>query len=120
MSKLSEHVRRTITRERGVLDMPFNINMSYNEHTVPDYDYSGRATKVEFKAEFGAEYFISGEMISDPVYINYVHSKVREGVIEEVFGEFRKPIREIEHLLYSHKYDAAMKALHSLRKQMYE
>ena len=120
MSKLSEYVRRTVTSERGVLDMPFNINMSYHEHNVPDYECSGRPTKVEFKAEFGAHYFISDEMANDPVYQNYMLTKVREGVIDEVFGEFRKPIREIEHLLFSHKYSAALDALQALRKQMYE
>ena len=96
--------------------MPYNVSMSMESY-APTLGY--QQTVVKFMAEFGASYSLSEDLIQDKAVLTSVTDRVRLGVIEAVFGEFRTPIKEIEHLLYTRQYDDALDKVHALEKSMF-
>jgi hypothetical protein len=70
-------------------------------------------------AQLGVQHLISHDVIYNNDYMAHVLDKVRRDVIEEVFGEFRLPLRELRHNLYDRDCDKAMETLESLEKQMF-
>jgi hypothetical protein len=112
MSELSKNITAFFTDERYILPHDF-ISMARESKMIPG------GVKVRFTATFGTEYIISEEVAKEAEVIEYTTNKVRKQVIETVFGEFRKPLMNVEHLLYQRKYDEAMSALRKLEKQMF-
>jgi hypothetical protein len=115
MSKLANLVTATLTNDRAYVDKPFNIHLT-SEYITDTTPYT--ATRVRFRAQFGVDYYIDDDLEGRSERIAYTLDKVRRDVIEEVFGEFRLPLRELAHCLYNRDYDKAMEKLESLEKQM--
>ena len=51
--------------------------------------------------------------------LRYVQRNTKEMIIEEVFGEFRKPFYELEALLYQRKHKEATEKIRSITEQMF-
>jgi hypothetical protein len=114
MSKLAQQINATITNTITPL-------VVYNSSISMDLTYTPTpyATKVRFMVHFGKEYFISDELLQDGSAIQNYLNNIRKEVIEEVFGEFKKPIMEIRDLLYCRRYDTAVDKLEALERQMF-
>ena len=117
MSKLAEQITAVITNKKGAILEPYLVNMSMTTIEDPFGKYGRYTTKIRFKAEFGTEYYIA-ENEKDKIL--YVLEEVRRQVIEEVFGEFRKPLHEIRHLLFKREYDKVEIAVEKLTRQMFD
>ena len=118
MSKLSKLITATITGQKAVVNKPYNVNMLYSTHPG---EYWGQpySVKVRFMAMLGTEHYIPQEITEDLEAISHILDEIRKDVVDEVFGEFRRPLREIRYALYEHKYEDAIKKLSALEEEMF-
>lgn len=114
MSKLAKQITATRLNEKARVMTPFNISTTLEKPIS-----CGLHTKFRFMAQFGAEYLINDDTAERPEPIAYTLARVRQGVVEEVFGEFRPYIRELEHALYMRDYKLAHTKLRELEKEMF-
>jgi hypothetical protein len=114
MSKLADMVTATVTHNRVHKQEPYNIHMAMEYPISSNYHY-----KVRFIAQLGCEYVLPEEVVQDKVALDSILKDVRKGIVNEVFGEFYTPIKELEHLLYLRNYDKAQTKLRELQKAMF-
>lgn len=120
MSKLSQQINAVIQNKRAINSEPltfadFSLEYSSNKIAYPDYEQ-----QVAFTGTFGCKYFIDEKLAhknSDALVETL--KNVRRSVVEEIFGEFRLPLRELRHYLLSRDYYAAEKVLNKLEEQMF-
>jgi hypothetical protein len=116
MSKLSEQINYAITNKRAI-DNTFDFKYSVGAHvpSLPKY-----LQQVSFEAIFGSRYYISEELTyGKSEVLAHTLKEVKLNVIEEIFGEFRKPLRELRHHLYDNNVPEALNVLTNLESQMF-
>lgn len=80
-----------------------DVTSSLLRDTVIPYSY-----KYSFSATLGTSIIITEELISDKPAMDYCLAKVRKSVEEEVFGEFKQPLRDLQlKLLRNGQYEEA-------------
>lgn len=117
MSKLAEQINYTITNKR------FQSNSSYFSFSVQEplgIDFPKYLYQVNFTAIFGAKYTINADLTYEksPV-LEEILKNVKRDVVEEVFGEFRKPLAELRHSLYERDTNRALEQLSNIQEQMF-
>ena len=119
MSKLAKAVEDRVlnTRRPAVLNSElFNSSIEYiTEPSInPSLEY-----KVRFKATLGMEVYIREDLL-DSDYKKLVGEQITKSIIQEVFGEFRDPIRDIINSVMNEiNREEIIHKLVSLEKQMF-
>ena len=116
MSKLAENIQTTITNKRAISNN-YDFTFTYEQSNIkPSLLY-----QVRFDAVFGVRYYIDEKQCyknSDVLALTLTN--VKRQVVEEIFGEFRKPLMELRHNLYDRKIDISLELLSKLEKQMFD
>lgn len=119
MSKLINHVNAVITNKREVIAEPLELvstSLNVHKNTLNNYAYY-----VSFNTVFGKTVVVDeSHAYKDSPYMSFILTDIRKSLVEEVFGEFRNPIRSIVHSIYDRKYEEAIHKLHNLEKQMFD
>lgn len=114
MSKLAEQINYAIQNKRAV-DNNFDFNYKIHNPSLPKY-----LIQVAFEATFGTKYYVDEGLVQDhPEALTNILRQVKLNVVEEIFGEFRKPIKEIRHHLYNKDIPAALETLSNLENKMF-
>ncbi len=119
MSKFSDQVKATIlNRKMPAVSSLVSYSIDYSR--PPDSHFYGVAYKVNFGAKFGVDLIISEDLFKDDFYKDYILKNIKRTLIEEIFGEFRTPIREIYVDIMKEDREAAVTKLLNLEKQMFD
>ena len=110
MSKLSENIRAVQLNEQVPFMMPLTvIDTSIDSLTFPSRkSYSITAT------------------IGMKTYIDYASGldlakqQVRKAIVQEIFGEFREPLKNLSIALYNRDLSQAHKIIDEIHQQMFE
>ena len=114
MSKLAEQINYAIQNKRAV-DNSFDFKYNVSESLLPNH-----LQLVAFEATFGSRYYIDEALTyKDSEVLAETLKQVKRSVIEEVFGEFRKPLNELRHYLYNRDVPAALETLSNLERQIF-
>lgn len=117
MSKLSDNINYAITNKRAV-DTTFDLKCVMEEASA--ISFPKHLQQVSFEAIFGTRYYIDEALThKNSEILMHTLKEVKRSVIEEVFGEFRKPLIEIRHHLYNRDVPEALDILTNLEKQMF-
>lgn len=119
MSKLINSIKAKILNKRAIDTNYTTISVTLedqpNLYTIPYLQ------QVSFEAVFGAKYYVDEKLAqSSGATIQETLQQVKKAVVEEVFGEFRKPLIELRHAIYERDLDAAVKVLNKLEDQMFD
>ena len=117
MSKLRQHLDSTVFPVRALkaikpimeyVDVRSHIdNTHYDEQLAID-------TRMHIST------CITYELLTDsPGIRSTVIGQMKDAIIEEVFGEFRKPLRDLRLAIYRNDEVKALKILNNLMDQMY-
>ena len=109
MSKLSENIRAVQLKQQVPYIMPLTvIETSIDSLTFPSRKcYSVAAT-------IGMKTYIDYEDNLDSVITN-----VRKAVVQEIFGEFRDPLKNLSIALHNRDLSQAHKIIDEIHQQMF-
>ena len=112
MSRLGEAIKSYSTG-RTAAKLPTVVSFSteaMQESWTPPYVLECRA-----EARFRVTYYVN-----DTDSIKKVGERVKDAIINEIFGEFIDPIVQIQLALYGHDIDRALELVIDLRRRMFE
>ena len=113
MSRLSKEILTHKTNERAPLPSRITVRESWEDiRSMPSV-----GTLYAVSAEVGVRVVVSDTR--GPSLVEATAAAKRR-IVEEVFGEFRPLIRNIEECLYQCDFAKARDALHILEKEMFE
>lgn len=120
MSKLSDNIKAVILNKRAISNDYRYVNFRITTETPTTFKSIPYLQLVSFEAKFGNKYYIDEKLAhSNCSALQEVLTQIRKSVVEEVFGEFRGPLRELRHALYNRDFTSATEALDKLEDQMF-
>ena len=111
MSKLTDHIRAVVTNRRYV---PISKTVSLTQVDISSYEPLPYLLGIRIEVAIGAEVRVESGADTTP----HMRHMTRQ-IEEEVFGEFRTMLYELQHLLYNQDIDGAMRLVEEIRKQMF-
>lgn len=115
MSKLREQLNASIFP----VQLPILRTLNYWE-IEPFIKQQTYDEQYSVDARIHMDMTIAKELLEDnPLIRERCIEKMKRAIIEEVFGEFRTPISEIEFAIYRGDLVKATKLLNALKEQMY-
>ena len=121
MSKLAKAITAELKRDYQSPSMNFlDVDGSIKEIATPTYS---RDVLVQIRASFGAELWVNERSVIQSTAANPITmavEDVKRAVIEEIFGEFRKPLSELRIALYNRDSERARQVLRELEHQMFQ
>lgn len=117
MSKLREHLDSTVfpVRLPKALKPIFDyVQTNASIHPTPYDEQLVVDTRIRMST------CITHDLLADkPSIRSTVIEQMKDAIIEEVFGEFRKPLRDLRLAIYRNDEVEALKILNKLMDQMY-
>ena len=114
MSYLINKLDEIPLNNRIALRTPISIDAE--DHAVEHRSIDGSyGMKYAFRAAIGFEGFVT-----KPEDLHHLRRQARRAVAEAVFGEFRKPLIEIERAAWDRDYDTVKKTVAEIYKAMFE
>lgn len=112
MSKLSDFVRATPTGKKAFCDsvLDFSLNEKFTE--MPTL----YLTEYKVGLAVSARSFIKNE---EKTHIDHIVDDCRKIIIDEVFGEFRKPLMEAKYLIVSRRHEEAANKISEIFSSMF-
>lgn len=112
MSRLTEKLEAVRGNDRNIWPAPFGVTIRQQSERLEWQS----GTAYEVRALFAARVFIRDPADILPVQI----LDAKRHIVEEVFGEFRRPLMLIDVALSEWDIDKARELLRDLRVQMFE
>lgn len=113
MSKLADLIVANETPYRKPIIEPMQT-VKLHEHYEGFKPGDGCASVYEIGAQFAVR-----AVVKAPKGIDLAVDRARRSIIEDVFGEFRRPIHQVRIALMMHDYEAAEESLNQLESQMF-
>jgi uncharacterized protein YlaN (UPF0358 family) len=110
MSKLSENIRAVQLNQRVAYSMPLTVI----DTSIDNLTFSS-CKCYNITATIGMKTYIDFEDNLDSVITN-----VRKAVVQEIFGEFREPLKNLSIALYNRDLPQAHKIIDEIHQQMFE
>jgi len=111
MSKLTDHIRAVVTNRRHV---PSSKPVSMTQVDISSYEPAPYLLGIRIEVAIGAEVRVQQGSDTSP----HMQHMTRQ-IEQEVFGEFRTMLYELEHRLYNQDLEGAMRLSEEIRKQMF-
>lgn len=117
MSKLREHLDATVFPVR--IPKPIKPVMEYVD-TRSHIDNTHYDEQYVVETRIRMTTTMTYELLQDrPEYRELAIKQMKDAVIEEVFGEFKKPLHDLRLAIYRNDEVTAIKLLNNLMEQMY-
>ena len=114
MSKLREHLNVNVFPFPGKPKLSTIPSMEITSYTLPMDE------KYVVEARIRKDVIVAHELIEDnPNIVDYVIKQIKDAIVEEIMGEFRKPLMELQFAIYRSDQEQANKLLNKLMEQMY-
>jgi hypothetical protein len=111
MSKLSENIRAVQLNKH----VPFIMPLTFIDTSIDSLAFSS-CKCYSVTATIGMKSYIDYEENLDMARLNHV----RKAIIQEIFGEFREPLKNLSIALYNRDLSQAHKIIDEIHKQMFE
>lgn len=112
MSRLASQIEAVRGEDRRIWPGRFGVTVRQQHERLQ----SQAATAYEVRALFAARVFVREPLAITPEQIR----DAKRHLLEEVFGEFRRPIAQIHAALYELDIDKARELLDALQASMFE
>lgn len=113
MSKFAQMLQASTTGRRAAEIPSMTVTEDVREIS-PHY-----ALEYRIGVQLESRVFISDEVRREGAYANLMIQRVKEKLVQEVFGEFREPIHEIRHAIYERDWLKVDQLLSKLHDQMF-
>ncbi len=119
MSKLVDLIVASATDRRKPIFNTVRVNAKFEVDSLPPSFMPSYPVAIVYHigVKIGGEIAIDDR--DDGKLIKMAVETIQRQVVEEIYGEFRMPLLEIERALWDHDHDKARALLADLRKQMF-
>lgn len=113
MSKLSENLKAHSTGDRVAPQQKLNfVSFQTSAYEQPPY-----LIGYKLKCNIVSQFFVNE---NDTQVLDYAIAKSKRAILEEIFGEFRQDLYNLEVALYNQDYQKAKELLDCVMKNMFD